>query len=159
MSPTKIACSTSWSWKACDSHQPSASPSFYLSRPPANKVYLGFSLPESTAMSKNIGGYNVPPNTAVVIDTRRLNTDAVTWGPDGNTFRPERFTNMPRRTCQYGFMRFGVGAASGKCLGKNVADIVFKMTTLAVIARYMITNVKKEGVEEAVSPEILFTPV
>ncbi|KAH8744652.1 cytochrome P450 monooxygenase [Hyaloscypha finlandica] len=109
--------------------------------------------------NKNIGGYNVPPNTAVVIDTRRLNTDAVTWGPDGNTFRPERFTNMPRRTCQYGFMRFGVGAASGKCLGKNVADIVFKMTTLAVIARYMITNVKKEGVEEAVSPEILFTPV
>jgi hypothetical protein len=56
-------------------------------------------------------------------------------------------------------MRFGVGAASGKCLGKNVADIVFKMTTLAVIARYIITNVKKEGVEEAVSPEILFTPV
>jgi cytochrome P450 monooxygenase len=110
-------------------------------------------------MSKNIGGYNVPSNTAVVIDARRLNTDAVTWGPDGNTFRPERFTDMPQSACRYGFMRFGVGAASGKCLGKNVADIVFKMTTLAVVGKYVITSVEKKGVEEAASSEILFTPI
>lgn len=110
-------------------------------------------------MSKEIGGYSVPSGTAVVIDARRLNTDAVTWGPDGNTFRPERFRHLSQSTCRYGFMRFGVGAASGKCLGKNVADIAFKMTALAVVEKYMITTVEKKGVQEVASSEILFTPI
>jgi cytochrome P450 len=82
----------------------------------------------------------------------------VTWGPDGTTFRPERFTDIPQSSCRYGFMRFGVGAASGKCLGKNVADIIFKLTSLAVLDRYLITSIEK-GTEAAVSPEVLFKPL
>ena len=118
----------------------------------------GFSLPECTSTAKNIGGYSIPPNTSVIIDARRLNTDPITWGPDGNTFRPERFADIPQSTCRYGFMRFGVGAASGKCLGKNVADIIFKLTSLAVLDRYLITSIGK-GTDEAVSSEVLFTPL
>ena len=99
-----------------------------------------FSLPECTAISKTIGGYQVPANTAVVIDSRRLNTDAVTWGADGGSFRPERFKDMPQSKCRYGFMRFGAGGGSGRCLGKNVADAVFKLTTLAVMERYALSK-------------------
>jgi len=126
---------------------------------PIDKVYLGFSLPECTAVRKNIGGYDVPPNTAVIIDAGRLNTDSITWGPDGKTFRPERFRDMPQSSCRYGFMRFGVGAASGKCLGRNVADIVFKMTTLAVVERYLLNRVTGDDAEGAASSKISFTPI
>lgn len=83
----------------------------------------------------------------MVIDTRRLNTDPVTWGDDGTEFRPKRFLRMPPGKCRYGFMRFGAGGASGRCLGKNVADVVFKLTAIEVLQRYSLTisKVQAEG--------------
>ncbi|KAL1962732.1 hypothetical protein VTN77DRAFT_9276 [Rasamsonia byssochlamydoides] len=114
-----------------------------------------FSLPECTAVPKTIGGYHVPANTPVVIDVRRLNTDPVTWGADGHAFRPERFREMPPSKCRYGFMRFGAGGASGRCLGKNIADVVFKLATLAVVERYALST--PGGCDG--SSEVEFTPV
>jgi cytochrome P450 monooxygenase len=98
----------------------------------------GFSMPETTACPKLVGGYKIPANTSVVIDTRRLNNEAVTWGEDGASFRPERFAEVPRQKQRHGFMRFGVGAASGRCLGKNIADVVFKLTTMMVLETFTL---------------------
>lgn len=91
-------------------------------------------MPETTGPNpKRIGSYLIPPNTSVVIDTRRLNNESVTWGPDSAAFRPDRFADMPREKLRCGFMRFGTGAASGRCLGKNVADVVFKLTGMMFV--------------------------
>lgn len=95
-------------------------------------------MPESTAEDKTIGGYHIPANTTVIIDNRRLNEEAVTWGPDGDQFRPDRFLEVAPQALRCGFMRFGTGAASGRCLGKNVADVVFKLTTIAVVEEFRI---------------------
>ncbi|KAL4994330.1 cytochrome P450 [Aspergillus recurvatus] len=46
---------------------------------------FAFSLPECTAVSKEIGGYRVPARCPVVIDAKRLNADPATWGKDGDT--------------------------------------------------------------------------
>lgn len=73
-----------------------------------------------------------------MIDSKRLNSDPITWGNDGTEFRPERFQEIPASKYRYGFMRFGAGAASGRCLGKNVADMVFKLTVMAVLERYTL---------------------
>ncbi|KAF7596243.1 hypothetical protein BBP40_002776 [Aspergillus hancockii] len=97
-----------------------------------------FSMPESTAEAKQIGGYLIPANTPVVIDTRRLNTEAVTWGANGADFEPDRFLKIPQDRLRCAFMRFGTGAASGRCLGKNVADILFKLATIAVIEKFTL---------------------
>ncbi|GFF56671.1 conserved hypothetical protein [Aspergillus udagawae] len=99
---------------------------------------FAFSLPECTAVPKEIGGYRVPARCPVVIDAKRLNADPATWGKDGDTYRPERFRDILPSKLRYGFMRFGVGAASGRCLGKHLADTVFKLTLMAVLERYSL---------------------
>lgn len=93
---------------------------------------------ECTAIDKKIGGYNVPANTAVSIDSRRLNTDPCTWGEDSGEFRPERFLQMPLSKCRYSLMRFGAGGASGRCLGKNLADLIFKLVVMVVVERFTL---------------------
>ncbi|KAB8075718.1 cytochrome P450 [Aspergillus leporis] len=97
---------------------------------------FAFSLPECTAVPKEIGGYRVPARCPVVIDAKRLNADPATWGKDSDTYRPERFRDIPPSGLRYGFMWFGVGVASGRCLGKHLADTVFKLTLMAVLERY-----------------------
>jgi cytochrome P450 monooxygenase len=102
-------------------------------------------MPERTATPKIIAGYFIPPHTSVVIDTRRLNQEDVTWGPDGSEFRPERFSEMPKDKLRCGFMRFGVGAASGRCLGKHVADVVFKLTTIILVEQFSLSTLDTDG--------------
>ncbi|KAJ5669809.1 cytochrome P450 [Penicillium macrosclerotiorum] len=106
-----------------------------------------FSLPECTATPKVIGGYSIPAHTPVVIDARRLNQECVTWGPDGADFRPERFSEVPKDKLRYGFMRFGTGAASGRCLGKHFADVVFKLTTMVLIEQCSLSSLGTDGTE------------
>ncbi|GIJ91177.1 hypothetical protein Asppvi_010142 [Aspergillus pseudoviridinutans] len=103
---------------------------------------FAFSLPECTAVPKEIGGYRVPARCPVVIDAKRLNADPATWGKDGDTYRPERFRDIPPSKPRYGFMRFGVGAASGRCLGKHLADVLFKLTLMAVFVRYSLHSLQ-----------------
>lgn len=100
-------------------------------------------MPESTAEDKSIGGFNVPANTTVIIDNMRLNKSLGTWGADGDKFRPDRFLEVAPQSLRCGFMRYGAGAASGRCLGKNVADMVFKMTIIAVIEKFRLEALAK----------------
>lgn len=104
-----------------------------------------FSLPQCTAMDKHIGGFYVPANTAVVIDAGHLNSDPDTWGTDANVFNPDRFATMSQSKCRYSYMRFGVGGASGRCLGKNFADAIFKLTAVAVLEKYELSIPEDEG--------------
>jgi cytochrome P450 len=80
----------------------------------------------------------IPANTAVVIDTRRLNNEAATWGTNSSDFDPDRFLSIRPDRLRCGFIRFGAGAASGRCLGKNVADIVFKLVTIAALETFTL---------------------
>ena len=102
----------------------------------------GFSMPESIACDKVVGGFRVPAYTSVIIDTRRLNREAVTWGDDGEVFRAERFVEMPQERLRNGFMRFGAGAASGRCLGKHTADSVFKLLIMTILEDFAIEPIE-----------------
>lgn len=93
---------------------------------------------------KSVGEYNIPASTSVIIDTRRLNNESVTWGDDGAGFRPERFAEVPRQKQCRGSMRFGVGAATGICLGKIVADVVFKLTVIMVLDTFSLDGGERE---------------
>lgn len=125
-------------------HTPAFCESKLLSHLAIFLIIAGFSLPECTAVAKTIGGYQVPANTAVVIDSGRLNKEAVTWGADGQDFRPERFKEITQSKCRYGFMKFGAGGASGRCLGKHVADITFKLTIIVVLKKFLLETPKDE---------------
>ncbi|EEP81630.1 predicted protein [Uncinocarpus reesii 1704] len=108
---------------------------------------IWFSVPEYTAIDKVIGRYKIPAQTPVIIDVRRLNTNALTWGPDGGEFRPERFASLSPNEYRYGFMRFGV--VSGRCLGKHMADVLMKIAIITILKQYRIEEVEKNiGVKE-----------
>lgn len=129
-------------------------------KPPGTK---GFSLPEKTAAEKVIGGYLIPAQTPVVIDWKRLNTTPAIWGSDGEQFRPERFADISPTAYRYGLLRFGIGR--GRCLGKNIADMMLKMVTVAIVQRYFMKPAGKEkGTRQdrftvTSEEEIVFTPI
>lgn len=96
-----------------------------------------FSPPECTAAPKVIDGYQIPANTPIVIDVRRINTNAQTWGADAEEFKPERFIGRSPASYRFGLVRWGI--ASGKCMGKNMADALLKLITMAVVERYVLS--------------------
>lgn len=120
-------------------------------------------MPEKTATEKFIGGYLIPAQTPVVIDWKRLNTTPIVWGNDGERFRPERFANLSPATYRYGLLRFGMGR--GRCLGKNIADMMLKMVTVAIVQRFAMKPAgKEEGTRKdrftvTSEKEIAFTPI
>ncbi|GKZ36801.1 hypothetical protein AbraIFM66950_008033 [Aspergillus brasiliensis] len=124
---------------------------------------LWFSLPEKTATEKTIGGYRIPAQTSTVIDWKRLNTTPAIWGSDGERFRPERFADISPTAYRYGLLRFGIGR--GRCLGKNIADMMLKMVTVAIVQRYYMAPAGKEkGTRQdrftvTSEKEIEFTPI
>ncbi|KAI9701261.1 MAG: hypothetical protein M1836_001931 [Candelina mexicana] len=98
-----------------------------------------FSLPECTAIPKTIGGYQIPAGTPVVIDWRRLNSESDVWGDDGDRFRPERYAEISPSQYRYSLLRFGIGPR--KCLGKNMADVMTKLTIVTVLEGYRLSGV------------------
>ncbi|EJP64645.1 Cytochrome P450 CYP5293A1 [Beauveria bassiana ARSEF 2860] len=124
---------------------------------------LWFSLPEKTAAKKVIGGYLIPAKTPVVIDWKRLNTTPAIWGSDGEQFRPERFADISPTAYRYGLLRFGMGR--GRCLGKNIADMMLKMAAVAIVQRFsMVPAGKEKGTRQdrftvTSEQEIEFTPL
>lgn len=103
---------------------------------------VGYSLPECTAIVKVIGRYKIPAKTPVVFDVRRLNTDALTWGPNSREFMPERFASLSPNKYRHGFLRFGI---SSKCLGKHMADALLKVVVISVLQLYKIEGIEKVG--------------
>ncbi|KKY25509.1 putative cytochrome p450 monooxygenase [Phaeomoniella chlamydospora] len=111
---------------------------------------LSFSPPECTASEKVISGYHIPPKTPTVIDVRRLNTYPELWAPDPDEFRPERFENLAPSRYRYGLLRWGIGP--GKCMGKNMADLLLKMTVSAVLERYSLSPAKAVDEKSGIKP-------
>jgi cytochrome P450 len=105
---------------------------------------LDFSPPELTGAPKRLSGYFIPAGTPVVVDVHRLSTHPSVWGADSLVFRPERFKDMAPSQWRYGLIRFGI--ASGRCLGKNMADLILKMVAAGVVEKFELKKAES-GVE------------
>lgn len=80
-----------------------------------------------------------------MIDAHRVNNDAATWGADCDKWEPDRFLRVASKDLRYGFMRYGIGPASARCLGMDAADVIFKLTVMAVVGELSIEQVGAEG--------------
>ncbi|KAM3429057.1 hypothetical protein MY4824_008480 [Beauveria thailandica] len=123
---------------------------------------LWFSLPEKTAIDKEIGGYYVPSGSTVVIDWKRLNTAPAVWGHDSEMFRPERFAGMSPLSYRHAFLRFGFSRE--RCLGKNISDIILKTILMATLESYTLkpskhSAVRKDRFTVTLDDEVEFTPI
>lgn len=119
--------------------------------------HADFSPAELTGADKVISGYLIPAGTPVVLDVHRVNTHSSIWGDDALKFRPERYIDLSPSHWRYGLVRFGI--ASGRCLGKNMADVILKLVAISVIESYTLSRVesgKEGGAKGGLTAEVEF---
>jgi cytochrome P450 len=73
------------------------------------KPLAAFSVPQSAPTDRVVSGYKIPANTNFVVDAYALNIRSDHWGPDNDTYRPERFLAVDNVKLRYVFWRFGFG--------------------------------------------------
>ena len=71
-----------------------------------------------------------------MIDIQRLNLNEKIWGSDAAIFRPERFVGLDPAQYRFWFVRWGIGR--DKCMGKNMADVILKLTILSMLDKYVL---------------------
>ncbi|KAL6809691.1 cytochrome P450 [Trichoderma sp. SZMC 28015] len=113
------------------------------------RPFTVFTIPESSPMAKVLGGYRIPKNTSVVVDTLAINHNPEFWGDDSREFNPYRFQNLSTKELRYNLFTFGFG--SRKCLGQHFADVMIKQFLCKLLEGYKLTLPEMEirkGTEE-----------
>lgn len=82
-----------------------------------------------------LGGYNIPRGTELLIPIIAVHHDTRLWGPDAAQFNPGRFDG---RTAHHptAFIPFGLGARM--CIGKNLALLEAKLTLAIILQRFSV---------------------
>lgn len=85
-----------------------------------------------------IGGYSLPKNTLVSLDTQMINRDPSIWSrPD--EFNPDRFSSSEDSDLIFKYHRFGLGPR--KCLGNIFADYILKIGILLLIQKFDFNSI------------------
>ncbi|KAJ5488072.1 Cytochrome P450 E-class group I [Penicillium expansum] len=95
-----------------------------------------FTIPEYSPHSVVFGGYTIPPNTSVVVDTLAINYNPQFWGKNSTQFNPHRLKDVSSTDLRYNLFTFGFG--SRKCLGKHFAEAMVKTFVAELLSRYEI---------------------
>jgi cytochrome P450 len=77
-----------------------------------------------------IGGWTVPPGTAILVDAYGVHHDPRTY-PQPHSFRPERF--LESQPDGYSFLAFGGGAH--RCIGASLALLEIKIVLREILER------------------------
>ncbi|PGH15385.1 hypothetical protein AJ80_05569 [Polytolypa hystricis UAMH7299] len=101
------------------------------------KPLAAFSVPQSAPTARVVDGFLIPANTNFVVDTYALNIRDKYWGPDNDTYRPERFLGRKNVDLRYLFWRFGFGPR--QCMGKYVADAIIRVTLAYLVQNYNLS--------------------
>ncbi|KAF3396054.1 Cytochrome P450 monooxygenase roqR [Penicillium rolfsii] len=98
------------------------------------KPLAAFSVPQSAPTDRVVFGYKIPAKTNFIVDTYALNIRSDHWGPDNDTYRPERFLARDNVKLRYLFWRFGFGPR--QCMGKYATDIIIRATLVNLVQNY-----------------------
>ncbi|KKK25539.1 hypothetical protein P175DRAFT_0512147 [Aspergillus ochraceoroseus IBT 24754] len=111
------------------------------------RPFTVFTIPESSPEKKVLGGYLIPANTSVVVDTLAINYNPEFWGHKSADFNPYRFKNLSPTQLRYNLFSFGFGTR--KCLGQHFAEAMMKLFICQLLSRYQIglprTEKQKDG--------------
>ncbi|KAF2815493.1 cytochrome P450 [Mytilinidion resinicola] len=101
------------------------------------RPFTSFAIPESSPSPKILGGYQIPANASIVVDTHSINIENPLWGADTHQFRPERFAVIKPSELRYNFFAFGFGTR--KCLGQHFAESMLKTFVVHLLDHYTVS--------------------
>ncbi|KAI3711674.1 hypothetical protein L1987_70214 [Smallanthus sonchifolius] len=83
-----------------------------------------------------LGGYQIPRGTELLIPILAIHHDQTIWGSDANEFNPSRFSNGVARAAKHpmAFFPFGLGVRT--CIGQNLALLQAKLTIAMILQRF-----------------------
>ncbi|CAN1356330.1 Desmethyl-deoxy-podophyllotoxin synthase [Linum perenne] len=89
-------------------------------------------LPRECREECQIGGYDIPLKTAVVVNVWAIARDPRYWGPDAEQFRPERFadTSVSYKGGDFEFLPFGAGKRMCPGMGFGLAAAELSLVNL-----------------------------
>ncbi|KAJ5433656.1 uncharacterized protein N7458_012812 [Penicillium daleae] len=105
------------------------------------KPLAAFSVPQSAPTDRVVSGYKMPANTNFVVNAYALNMRSDHWGPDNDTYRPERFLARDKVKLRYLFWRFGFGPRL--CMSKYTTDIIIRETLVNLVQNYNLRLLDK----------------
>lgn len=88
-----------------------------------------------------INGQKIPQGTIVFIPIIAANFDEEVWGPDVDTFNPDRWEKLPEKVSNYNYLTFLQGPRS--CIGRRFAETEMKVLLAALIQRLKFEEVEK----------------
>ncbi|KAK7710019.1 hypothetical protein SLS57_008517 [Botryosphaeria dothidea] len=108
-----------------------------------------FTLPDKPPRERIVGGYRIPKNTTILIDSYAINIRNPFWGPDSRQYRPSRFASIPPQQLRYNLTTFGYGTR--KCLGYKVGDKMVHALVYQLFSQYDVSvrpTMKQENDEQ-----------
>ncbi|KAL8171708.1 hypothetical protein V2J09_023512 [Rumex salicifolius] len=89
-----------------------------------------------TKANTELGGYNIPKGTELLLPILAVHHDPSLWGPGVHEFNPNRFAQGVSQAATYptAFMPFGLGAR--QCIGQNLAIFQAKLAMAMILQRF-----------------------
>src|SRR5271154_1055361 len=88
-----------------------------------------------------INGVTIPKGTIIFIVIAAINFDETVWGPDVDTFNPDRWEKLPESVTNYSYLTFLQGPRS--CIGRRFAETEMKVLLVKLIQNLRFDEVVK----------------
>ncbi|XP_037438806.1 4-hydroxyphenylacetaldehyde oxime monooxygenase-like [Triticum dicoccoides] len=112
-------------------------------------------LPRETLRRVEIGGYEVPAGTRVLVNAWAIGREAASWGPDAEEFEPERFEAGGRhgkvdfRGAHMELVPFGAGRRICPGLAMGVANVEYTLANMLCGFEWAVPEGEEVSMEEA----------
>ena len=91
----------------------------------------------------------IPKGTLIFVPLMAFHFDETVWGPDVDTFNPDRWEKLPEAVSNYSYLTFLQGPRS--CIGRKFAEVEMKVLLVALIQRIHFDEVVKGRIVEKTS--------
>jgi cytochrome P450 len=92
-------------------------------------------------VTDQINGVTIPKGTMVFVPFVAIHFDETIWGPDCDTFNPDRWENLPESASNWSYLTFSHGP--NNCIGRKFAETEMKVLLVALIQRLNFDEVVK----------------
>src|SRR5271170_2514981 len=110
--------------------------------PPSLQILTVVSVTNRVAsVTDVINGVTIPKGTIIFIVISAINFDETVWGPDVDSFNPDRWEKLPETITNYSYLTFLQGPRS--CIGRRFAETEMKALLVTLIQRLKFDEVVK----------------